>query len=66
MAYSAVLKKTSHTILEVSQKIQNAPRDIISVTRNELAHVAGISTESFIRSLSQLRKKTLQKLKEKI
>lgn len=62
MAYSSVLKKTTSTILEYIQKIEEEPKDLINITRNELANVAGISTESFIRSLSQLRKKKIIKL----
>lgn len=58
-AYSSVLKKTTQTILQFAEKIPENSRNITDITRNELAHIAGISTESFIRSLSQLRKKRL-------
>lgn len=57
MAYSSVLKKTTQTILKFAQNIPENPQKITNITRNELAHIAGISTESFIRGLSQLRKK---------
>ncbi len=59
MAYSSVLKKTSQTILGYAQKIPENPQNIIEITRSELARIAGISTESFIRSLSKLRKKKI-------
>ncbi|HSP40973.1 MAG TPA: response regulator [Gillisia sp.] len=59
MAYSSVLKKTTQTILQFAQKIPEDPQKITNITRNELAHIAGISTESFIRGLSQLRKKKI-------
>ncbi|GAB2776640.1 response regulator [Salinimicrobium soli] len=56
MAYSSMLKKTTNTILEFAEKIQESPRDHIRISRSDLASVAGISTESFIRSLSSLKK----------
>jgi CheY-like chemotaxis protein len=59
MAYSSVLKKTSQTILGYAQKIPENPQNIIEITRSELARIAGISTESFIRSLSKLRQKKI-------
>lgn len=59
MAYSSVLKKTTNTILEFAEKIQGDPRESIKISRSDLASVAGISTESFIRSLSCLKKEGL-------
>lgn len=56
MAYSSVLKKTTNTILEFAEKIQGDPNQHIKISRSDLASVAGISTESFIRSLSSLKK----------
>ncbi len=56
MAYSSVLKKTTNTILEFAEKIQGDPQQYIKISRSDLASVAGISTESFIRSLSSLKK----------
>lgn len=56
MAYSSVLKKTTNTILEFAEKIQGDPKQHIKISRSDLASVAGISTESFIRSLSSLKK----------
>lgn len=59
MAYSSVLKKTTKTILQFAEKIQEDPQQCIKISRSDLASVAGISTESFIRSLSSLRKEGL-------
>lgn len=59
MAYGSVLKKTTNTILEFAEKIQSDPQEYIRISRSDLASVAGISTESFIRSLSCLKKEGL-------
>lgn len=59
MAYGSVLKKTTTTILEFAEKIQENPEECIKISRSDLASVAGISTESFIRSLSCLKKEGL-------
>lgn len=59
MAYGSVLKKTSNTILEFAERIQEDPSGYIKISRSDLASVAGISTESFIRSLSILKKENL-------
>lgn len=58
-AYSGVLKKTSHTIVHFAKKMEKRAGDIITISRGDLASVAGISTESFIRSLSLLKKDNL-------
>lgn len=58
-AYSGVLKKTSHTIVHFAKKMDKHSGDYISISRGDLANVAGISTESFIRSLAQLKKDNL-------
>ncbi len=58
-AYGSVLKKTTYTILQFAENIQENPQDSIKISRSDLANVAGISTESLIRSLSQLKKDNL-------
>lgn len=58
-AYGSVLKKTTYTILQFAENIQETPQDSIKISRSDLANVAGISTESLIRSLSQLKKDKL-------
>ncbi|MGB7785047.1 MAG: response regulator [Salinimicrobium sp.] len=59
MAYGSVLKKTTNTILQFAEEIQGDPQQYIRISRSDLASVAGISTESFIRSLSCLKKEGL-------
>lgn len=59
MAYGSVLKKTTNTILQFAEEIQGDPHAYIKISRSDLASVAGISTESFIRSLSCLKKEGL-------
>ncbi len=59
MAYGSVLKKTTNTILQFAEEIQDDPQQYIRISRSDLASVAGISTESFIRSLSCLKKEGL-------
>ncbi len=56
MAYNSVHKKTSATLLKFAKKINYKPDDLIKISRQDLANVAGISTETLIRSLSKLKK----------
>jgi DNA-binding response OmpR family regulator len=57
MAYSTVNRKTAETILKFAEKINHKPSDLIKISRYDLASVAGIATETFIRSLTYLKKK---------
>lgn len=59
MAYSSVLKKTTTTIIQFAEILQDSPKETVKISRNDLANVAGVSTESFIRSLSYLKKEGL-------
>jgi len=59
MAYSSVRKKTANTILQFAEKITKHPEDSIRISRSDLASVAGIATETFIRTLSGLKKEGL-------
>ncbi|MBL0682045.1 response regulator [Aquimarina mytili] len=56
MAYSSVRKKTAQTILQFAQVLNKKPEDNIKISRNDLASVAGIATESLIRTLSSFKK----------
>jgi len=56
MAYSSVRKKTANTILHFSEKIKNRPEESIKISRSDLASIAGIATETFIRTLSDFKK----------
>lgn len=59
MAYATVLQKTTKTLLEFAEKLSDDPCELVTVSRTDLASVAGISTESFIRCLTQLKNEGL-------
>lgn len=56
MAYSSVNKKTASTILKFAEKLNHKPDESIRISRNDLASVAGIATETLIRTLSSFKK----------
>jgi len=56
MAYSSVRKKTAQTILQFAAILNKKPEEGIKIARNDLASVAGIATESLIRTLSGFKK----------
>ncbi|WP_044397505.1 response regulator [Lacinutrix sp. Hel_I_90] len=59
MAYSSVNKKTAVTILKFAEKLNRKPEDPIKISRNDLASVAGIATETLIRTMSNFKKQGL-------
>ncbi|WP_051935908.1 Crp/Fnr family transcriptional regulator [Salegentibacter sp. Hel_I_6] len=65
MAYASVLKKTSNTILQFAEELQNPDMQGLKISRTDLASIAGISPESFIRSLSSLKKEGIIAIKGK-
>lgn len=56
MAYSSVRKKTAQTILQFSKILSEKKGDAFKISRSDLASVAGIATESLIRTLSGFKK----------
>lgn len=56
MAYGSVRKKTARTILLFSQNIRRHPTQSIRISRSDLASVAGMASETLIRTLSDLKK----------
>lgn len=54
-AYSSVLRKTVNTLLDLSEKMHFEKEELSKMSRGDLASVAGISKESFIRCLSDLK-----------
>ncbi len=56
MAYSSVSKKTATTILKFAEKMNRKPNEAIKISRYDLASVAGIATETLIRTLSSFKK----------
>lgn len=59
MAYSSVRKKTATTILQFSEKIKKTPNICVQILRSDLASIAGIATETFIRTLSEFKREGL-------
>ncbi len=56
MAYSSVRKKTAQTILQFASILNKNKDENIKISRYDLASVAGIATESLIRTLSGFKK----------
>lgn len=52
MAYSSVNKKTAATIITFAEKLNRKPGETIKISRSDLASVAGIASETFIRALT--------------
>lgn len=59
MAYSSVRRKTAQTLLQFADIMNTKPDEPIRISRNDLASVAGIATESLIRTLSGFKKEGL-------
>jgi CRP-like cAMP-binding protein/CheY-like chemotaxis protein len=59
LAYSTVNKKTAATILKFAKKLNKNPEDPIRISRTDLASVAGIATETFIRTMSDFKREGL-------
>jgi CRP-like cAMP-binding protein len=59
MAYSSVNKKTAATLLKFAEKLNRKPKDPIKISRSDLANVAGIATETLIRTMSDFKKQGL-------
>ncbi|MDC8003773.1 response regulator [Aureisphaera galaxeae] len=59
MAYSSVRRKTAQTIIQFAEVLHKKPTENIKISRHDLASVAGIATESLIRTLSSFKKEGL-------
>lgn len=59
MAYSSVQRKTASTILKFAEKLDPKQGDAIKISRSDLASVAGIATETLIRTISNFKKEGL-------
>ncbi|WP_339840086.1 response regulator [uncultured Maribacter sp.] len=59
MAYSSVRKKTAQTLLQFAEIMNKDASEPIKISRADLASVAGIATESLIRTLSGFKKEGL-------
>ncbi|WP_457619150.1 response regulator, partial [Lutibacter sp.] len=56
MAYGSMRRKTAQTILKFAQRMSYKSSKDINISRRDLASVAGIATESLIRTLTDLKK----------
>ncbi|PIF00114.1 MAG: transcriptional regulator [Maribacter sp.] len=59
MAYGSVRKKTASTLLKFADKLECDKRGNIQILRSDLASVAGMATETLIRTLSSFKKEGL-------
>ena len=59
MAYSTVNKKTASTIIKFAEKLNRKPEDPFRISRSDLASVAGIATETLIRTMTIFKKQGL-------
>lgn len=59
MAYSSVRKKTAQTLLQFANIMSKNTNEPLKISRSDLASVAGIATESLIRTLSGFKKERL-------
>ncbi|CAM4268118.1 response regulator [Zobellia nedashkovskayae] len=59
MAYSSVRRKTAQTLIQFAQVMNTNTEGSIKISRSDLASVAGIATESLIRTLSGFKKEGL-------
>lgn len=59
MAYGSVRRKTAITILKFAEKLQKDPKGNLHILRSDLASVAGMATETLIRTLSSFKKEGL-------
>ncbi len=56
MAYGSMRRKTAKTILKFAKMMNHKASDSINISRRDLAGVAGIATESLIRTLTDFKK----------
>ena len=56
MAYGSMRRKTAITILKFARMMNKNPSNSINISRRDLAGVAGIATESLIRTLADFKK----------
>ncbi len=59
MAYGSVRRKTASTILKFAEKLEQDSRGNLHILRSDLASVAGMATETLIRTLSSFKKEGL-------
>lgn len=65
MAYGSVRRKTASTILKFAEKLQKDPKGNLHILRSDLASVAGMATETMIRTLSSFKKEGLIQIEDR-
>ncbi|KKL68505.1 hypothetical protein LCGC14_2124290, partial [marine sediment metagenome] len=65
MAYGSVRKKTASTILKFAEKLQKDKKGNLHILRSDLASVAGMATETLIRTLSSFKKEGLIQIEDR-
>ena len=65
MAYGSVRRKTASTLLRFADKLLEDEEGNIHILRSDLAGVAGMATETLIRTLSNFKKEGLIEIKDR-
>jgi CheY-like chemotaxis protein len=65
MAYGTVRRKAASTLLRFAQTLQKDADGNLHILRSDLANVAGMATETLIRTLSAFRKEGLIDIKDR-
>jgi DNA-binding response OmpR family regulator len=65
MAYGSVRKKTASTLLRFADKLQEDRHGNIHILRSDLAGVAGMATETLIRTLSSFKKEGIIDIRDR-
>ncbi|MDX1363195.1 MAG: response regulator [Arenibacter latericius] len=65
MAYGSVRRKTATTILRFASKLEADSEGRLHILRSDLASVAGMATETLIRTLSSFRKEGLIQIEDR-
>ena len=65
MAYGSVRRKTASTLLRFADKLKEDERGNIHILRSDLAGVAGMATETLIRTLSSFKREGLINIKDR-
>lgn len=65
MAYGSVRRKTASTILKFAEKLQKDSKGNLHILRSDLASVAGMATETLIRTLSSFKKEGLIQIEDR-
>ena len=65
MAYGSVRRKTANTLLRFADKLKEDDHGNIHILRSDLAGVAGMATETLIRTLSSFKKEGLIDIRDR-